>query len=151
MVFKRLAELLGANDNAATRPSICYRLAACVILIEAARADNEFSAEERQRIIEVMKHKFALTDEEALELLEASEAARENSLDLFRFTNQINQSFSLAEKISLVEEAWRIFYSDGYLDGHEDHLAHKLGDLLRLNHPQLIEVKMRVLLEVRGG
>ncbi len=150
-MFKRLAEFLGPNDNTATRPSICYRLATCVILIEAARADDEFTAEERRRIIEVMKHRFALTDEEALELLEASEAARENSLDLFRFTNQINQSFSLAEKLTLVEEVWRIFYTDGYLDGHEDHLAHKLGDLLRLNHPQLINVKMRVLTEVRGG
>lgn len=150
-MFKRLAEFLGPNDNAATRPSICYRLATCVILIEAARADDEFTAEERRRIIEVMKHRFALTYEEALELLEASEAARENSLDLFRFTNQINQSFSLAEKLTLVEEVWRIFYTDGYLDGHEDHLAHKLGDLLRLNHPQLISVKMRVLTEVRGG
>ncbi len=150
-MLKRLAEFLGANDNAATRPSICYRLATCVILIEAARADNEFTQEERARIIDVMKHRFALTDEESIELLEASESAREHSLDLFRFTNQINESFSLAEKLSLVEEVWRIFYSDGYLDGHEDHLAHKLGLLLRLNHPQLIDVKMRVLTEVRGA
>lgn len=150
-MLKRLAELLGSGtENAATRPAICYRLATCVLLIEAARADNDFTQEERNRIIEAMKNRFALTDEEAEELLAASESARAQSLDLWRFTNQINQSFSVAEKLKLVEEVWRVVYSDGHLDGHEDHLAHKLIQLLNLNHPQLIAAKVRVLDEIRG-
>ncbi|MBW7865764.1 MAG: TerB family tellurite resistance protein, partial [Candidatus Hydrogenedentes bacterium] len=44
-------------------------------------------------------------------------------------------------------DLWRVINADGSLDAHEDHLAHKLMDLLRLNHKQFIEAKLRV---VRG-
>lgn len=150
-MLSRLTQFLAGTPSDTPRPAICYRLATCVLLIEAASADNDFTEEEKAHIVETMKRRFGLTDEEAAELLEASHHAREASSDLWRFTNQINQSFSVAEKINVVEEAWRIFYSDGHLGGEEDHLAHRLATLLNLNHPQLIEAKLKVLREIRGA
>jgi uncharacterized tellurite resistance protein B-like protein len=35
-------------------------------------------------------------------------------------------------------------YADGKLDKHEDYLVHKLANLLRLTHKQLIEAKLKV-------
>ncbi|MFM1918461.1 MAG: hypothetical protein RLZZ303_95 [Candidatus Hydrogenedentota bacterium] len=149
-MLNRLTQFLVGAPASAPRPAICYRLATCVLLIEAASADDDFTEDEQKHIVETMKRRFALTDEEAEELLEAAHHAREASSDLWRFTNQINQSFSVAEKINVVEEAWRIFYTDGHLGGEEDHLAHRFGTLLNLNHPQLIEAKLKVLREIRG-
>ena len=80
---------------------------------------------------------------EAGELLEASEEARNDSYDLWSFTRQINEAATPAERRSIVEEIWRVIYADGTLDAHEDFIVHKLAKLLKLNHPQLIEAKLK--------
>ncbi len=124
-------------------------LATCVVLLEAARIDDEFTASERRHILEVLQARFALPEDEAEELLRDAQQARDQSNDLWRFTNRINTEFPVPEKIAILEEVWRILYSDGVLRGHEDHLVHKLQQLLNLNHPQLIAAKMKVLGEIR--
>ena len=45
---------------------------------------------------------------------------------------------------------WTVVYVDGRLDMHEDHLMHKLSDLLRLSHVQLMDIKVKVL-RAHGG
>jgi uncharacterized tellurite resistance protein B-like protein len=126
-------------------------LATCVLLLEAAHADNDFTDSERAHILSVLKDRFRLSADDAEELLAVASAEREGSSDLFQYTRTINEAFSVEEKIQIVEEVWRIFLSDHNLDGHEDHLAKKLRNLLNLNHPTMIEAKVRVLNEIRGG
>jgi uncharacterized tellurite resistance protein B-like protein len=126
------------------------RLATCVILLETAGADNEFSPKECEHILATLKGRFSLGQEEAEELLKYAEARRAESSDLWKFTNAINQACSNDEKLEILREVWRVIYADGTLDGHEDYLVHKLAKLLNLNHPQLIEAKMAVLREVRA-
>ena len=151
-MLKRFAEwLVPGAENTPGRPEICYQLATCVVLLEAARIDNEFTGEERGQIIQSMRAQFGLTQDEAEELLELAMAEHDQTNDLWRFTNQINQSFSVPDKLTLMEHVWRLIFSDGFLDGHEDHLAHKLRALLNLNHPQMIEAKMKVLNEIRNS
>jgi len=150
-MLKRFAEwLLPGGESPSGRPEICYQLATCVVLLEAARIDNAFSEDEHGQIIQSMKKQFGLSQSEAEELLALAIAEHDQTNDLWRFTNQINQSFSVPEKIMIMEHVWRLFFSDGFLDGHEDHLAHKLRSLLNLNHPQMIEAKMKVLDEIRN-
>jgi uncharacterized tellurite resistance protein B-like protein len=126
------------------------RTAVCVVLLEAAMADEEFTEEERVYVLDVLQHQFSLNADEAQELMMEAEDIRRESLDLWQFTNAINQAFSTEEKEEIVEYVWRIIYSDGVLTGHEDHLAHKLRTLFNLNHQQLIRPKLRVLEELRG-
>jgi uncharacterized tellurite resistance protein B-like protein len=126
-------------------------IATCVVLLEAAMADQEFTGEERQYITEVMQRRFALSAGEARELLNEAEAVREDNLDLWQFTHAINENFSPDQKVQILEEVWRIIYSDGTLSGHEDYLAHKLRKLFNLNHQRFIEAKLKVLEELRGS
>ncbi len=126
------------------------RLATCVLMLEAARADEEFSDDERRHIIGTLETMYALSEREARELLDASRAARDESSDLWHFTRQINETCSNDEKVAIIEQVWRVVYTDGTLDGHEDYLMHILANLLNLTHPQLIDAKMKVLGEVRG-
>jgi len=71
-------------------------------------------------------------------------SALERSIDLWKFTNRINQKYSMEEKIRVVETVWDVVYADGKLDKHENYLVHKLANLLHLSHKQLIDAKLKV-------
>jgi uncharacterized tellurite resistance protein B-like protein len=120
------------------------RIATCALLLEMSNIDGEFSELERENIISILKRDFDLSDEYAAALLEVSKEELKGSIDLWQFTNLINQNYSLEEKIWLIETVWDIVYTDGKLDKHEDYLVHKLAELLHLTHKQLIEAKLKV-------
>ena len=119
------------------------QLAACVILLETAMVDDEFTNAEREHIITTLKTVYNLSRDYAEELMELAQKERDQAVDLWRFTNQINQNFSRPEKLSTMEAVWQLIYADGRLDKHEDYIAHKLGNLLRLTHKELITAKLK--------
>ncbi|MBW1739931.1 MAG: TerB family tellurite resistance protein [Deltaproteobacteria bacterium] len=121
------------------------RIATCALFLEMANIDGEFSESERENIISILKKDYDLSDEYAAALLEASNEELKGSIDLWQFTNLINQNYSMEEKLRIIETIWRIAYTDGKLDKHEDYLVHKLAKLLRLTHRQLIEAKIKVI------
>ena len=151
-MLKRFAQILlkQPEDVPEEEKGNRVALATCAVLLEAAHIDDEFTDVERKHILAVMQQRFNLTEEESERLMQEALGVWSESTDLWHFTHQVNQTFSTQEKIEIMEEVWRIFYSDGTLDGHEDQLAHKLSSLLNLNQPQLIEAKMKVLREIRG-
>jgi len=120
-------------------------VATCAILLEIADIDGEFDDSERQNIISIFKDKYNLSDDEISSLIEASEKELESSIDLWRFTKQINRNYSPEEKKGIIEIIWQVAYADGRLDKHEDYLIHKLAGILNLSHKDLIEAKMKVL------
>ncbi|MCP4682996.1 MAG: TerB family tellurite resistance protein [Desulfobacterales bacterium] len=120
------------------------RVATCALLVEMSNIDGEFSESERDSIISILKKDFDLSDEHASELLQSSNEELAGSVDLWPFTNLINQKFSLDEKLRVIETVWKVAYADGKLDKHEDYLVHKLANLLRLSHRQLIDAKLKV-------
>jgi uncharacterized tellurite resistance protein B-like protein len=115
-----------------------------VLLLEIAHADDGFTPQERDRVLEVLRRRFGLSHTDAQELLDAAQEAREDSNDLFRFTSRINQACTAAERREIVREIWRVVYTDGELGSHEDHLIHRMATLLNLTHPQLIAEKLAV-------
>jgi uncharacterized tellurite resistance protein B-like protein len=121
------------------------RVAACALLLEMASIDGSFSESEKESIIAILKNDYALSDEDATVLLEAADQELKKSIDLWQFTNLINQNYSKDEKIQIIETVWKVVYADGRLDKYEDYLMHKLAKLLRLSHEELIDAKLKVL------
>jgi len=117
--------------------------AVCMLLLEAAAADNTLDPAETARAAETLRGKFGLGEDEVRDLFDACAAAREGSIGLFEHTNTVNAQFTQEERVWMMEELWRVFLADGVLSAHEDHLAHRFMDLLRLNHKQFIEAKLR--------
>jgi uncharacterized tellurite resistance protein B-like protein len=150
-MLRRIMEMFAPEPERPPAREERIRTATCVLLIEAASADDEFSSEERSHIIQTLRQRFSLSEEEAVELVQAAEDLRTNTLDHFVFTRQINEHCSLLEKERIMEEVWRVIYVDGLLEAHEDFLAHKFGRLLNLNHPQLIKAKMKVREDLKQG
>jgi uncharacterized tellurite resistance protein B-like protein len=120
------------------------RVATCAILVEMANSDDDFTQEERDRIIEILQDRFELSPDEARELIEIAEEELKGSIDIFRFTNVIKENYAPEDRIRVLEEIWRIVYADGELSGREDTLVHKLSFLLGLTHKQLIDAKLKI-------
>jgi uncharacterized tellurite resistance protein B-like protein len=118
-------------------------IATCALLLEIASVDEEFSYDELVMILSILEKNHGLTWNEAKEMLKTAQAEREKSIDLWKFTNLINQNYSEEEKINVMEIIWKVIYADGRLDGHEDYMVHNLARLLRLSHKQLIEAKLK--------
>jgi uncharacterized tellurite resistance protein B-like protein len=121
------------------------RIATCALFLEMANIDGEFSEGERANILKLLAKEYHLSEEDAAELTKAADDERNGKIDLWQYTNLINQNYSDEEKFRVVELLWRVVYSDGRLDAHEDYLVHKLAKLLRLNHDRLIDAKLKVL------
>jgi uncharacterized tellurite resistance protein B-like protein len=119
------------------------RIAASVILLEAAYADQKCTDEELNHVIGTLRSDFNLSKKHAEDLLELAHRERSQAVDLFEFTNHINNEFSKQEKKAVLEAVWRIIHSDGQLEKHEDHFTRKLTHLLRLSHKDMIDAKLK--------
>jgi uncharacterized tellurite resistance protein B-like protein len=120
------------------------QIATCIILLEVAKSDDEFSSIEKTTVTAILKKKFLLSAEAAEELMGIAERKRKESIDLWEFTNLINKNYTKEEKQKIVEEVWQIIYADENLDMYEDHFVHKLAKLLQLKHNDLIESKLKI-------
>lgn len=118
-------------------------MATCALLLEIAHADSEFNDEEKEKIIIILKNKFNLNSSDAQSLIELADLERKESLDLWQFTNLINQNFTREEKIKVLEVLWSVVYADGKVDMHEEYLMRKLSFLLNIDHSDMIDTKIR--------
>jgi len=121
------------------------QIATCIILLEVAKYDDEFSSIEEETMKAILKKDFSISGEAIEDLMKVAEDHREESVDIWEFTNVINQNFSKEEKLKIMEAAWKIIYADEKLNKYEDHYVHVLADLLRLRHGDLIDAKLRIL------
>ena len=119
-------------------------IATCVILLEAATGDSKLSKEELQKIIELLKEKFQLSDSSVSELIETSKKEREGSTGVWPYTHLINEDLTIEEKYELMGMIWKVIYSDKTLDEFENYIAHELLNLLNLDHNKFIELKLKV-------
>lgn len=128
-------KLTGTNEQDA-------QVALCVLLLEAAHSDGECSADEMDHVIATLTDRFGVARQDIEPLIEAGYKERDDAIDLFRFTRYMNSNYSKEEKIEAMESVWRVIHTDGRLEAHEDHFAHKLANLLRLTHKEMINAKI---------
>lgn len=143
-LFRRLfpkSEAPSSRENVQTRRTF---VATCALLMEMAAIDGEFSGGEQEIILATLTSSYGMNSDEAHAIMEAAKIELEGSVDLWQFVRIINREYSEQEKLEVIEAVWRVIYADGRLNRHEDHLVHRLADLLRLSHSRLIEAKMRV-------
>jgi uncharacterized tellurite resistance protein B-like protein len=138
----------GTPDDQPSRRNV--RVATCALFLELARSDEAFTEEETDAIFQILKDRYGISGEEADALIAAAEEELEDSVDYWRFARRINRHYSIEEKIEIVELMWRIVYVDGKLDKYEDYLMHQMGNILRLDHGQLMAAKTKVLHERNG-
>ena len=132
-----------ANDGKGSQESAHtpVALAACVLLLEIAHADGEFSAAERKHLEDVLDRHFGLPADSGRKLLEEAERERRASVDHFSFTSQIKRDYDLGQKMVLAEVMWGLVIADGQISDHEHYLTRKISNLLDLEPAYLSAAK----------
>lgn len=141
-LFMKGAAEAGREEEGISAPDL--RLAACALLLELAHADDEFTDGEQSHLEGAIRRQFGLDGEQAAELMELAEKQRQEAVDLWTFTNQVAEHYSLGQKMVLAEAMWGLVYSDGELASREDYLMRKISGLLRLEPGYLAEARKRV-------
>lgn len=124
------------------------QIAACALLIEIANADDDFSEEEKTRIVEVMTNKFDLTEEEVNNIISRSEEEIKDSVSIYEFTDVLNKNINNDEKYILIKYLWHIAFADGNLDNYEDHFIKKISNNLHMHRKERIAAKLEVKKEL---
>jgi len=117
----------------------CTQRAVCLLLVSAARADGSFAAEEAREIARLVSEYFDLPPDETAELVTL--AATQEQQDLFPAARILNEQFSRDQRREVLELMWRVVYSDGRLEAHEEALMHRVAKLLDIPHRDLIALK----------
>lgn len=145
-MFDLIKKIMGSNNGKVQikdQDIITAHLALAVLLFEAAYADGECSEDEKKHIVATLVTDFGVPRQEIETLLADKDKEDREYVDLFRYTHFINEHFSEKQKIDIIESVWRVILIDNHLEAHEDHFAHKLANLLRLGHSDLINAKLR--------
>jgi uncharacterized tellurite resistance protein B-like protein len=129
--------------NATQEDALTAHLALAVLLMEAAYADGECSRQEKEHLADTLVTGFGISRDEIDDLMARSDKAHKEYVDLFQYTRFINDNFSEAQRIGILESVWRIILLDDHLEDHENHFVHKLATLLGFSHKDLIDAKLR--------
>ncbi len=145
-VKRFFVKTVSPNDRDQT-PEVHHdiHVAVCALCIEMARIDNSFTPEELDQVINVLQQEYQIPPDHVAALMETAEQELAQSVDLWQFAHLINEHYSIAEKLQLIEILWKIVYVDHKMDRYEHYLMNKVANLLRLSHSQLIEAKLKVL------
>jgi len=119
------------------------QLATAVLLVEMMRIDTHVAAEERVAVLNALRDKFTLHEDELARLFELAETESREASDFYRFTSQLNKGYSAEQKLRIVEYLWQVALADGHLSHYENHLMRKLVDLLHIPHADNIAAKQR--------
>jgi uncharacterized tellurite resistance protein B-like protein len=130
-------------------PGIQYATAA--LLIEMARADFDADDLERALIMAMLRDTFDLDEDLLAELVRLAETGAEEAVDVYQFTQLVNEHYSFDDKTQLIRNLWRVAYADGRLDRYEEQFLRKVAGLLHIPHADFIKAKLEVLASLEGG
>lgn len=127
-----------APDDEATLPK-----AVAALLVEAARADDDYSDDEQKMIIKILQGQFALEGEQAERLKKDAEEAQAAANDLYSFSRIVKDGLDSDGKMKLIEDMWRVVLTDDERDPHEEMIIRRLVGLIHLEDRDSAEARRR--------
>ena len=118
-------------------------LATAALLVEVIRSDAGITTSEQQAVLQAVRDKFGLSDEEAQTIFRLAEEEVRTANDYYQFTSLINRHFDQQQKQHVIELMWRVAYADAELAAHENHVLRRIAELLHVTHGDYIAAKMR--------
>ncbi len=137
--FKSIVTIPSDEEDSSQKK---LQIATCALFFEIAKADEDFTNEEHIKIVSIMKSKYELNNDEADELMSLTEESIKKSVSIYEFATLVDQNFSKDEKLELMKELWQLIYTDKKLNKYEDNLIKRIGDILKLEHKEVIEAKL---------
>jgi uncharacterized tellurite resistance protein B-like protein len=117
------------------------RSATAVLMVDVARADHEFDADEFDSLLRLIQAHFHLPAEQAAALVNEADEKVDGLTSLHDFTQLLHHNLDEPEKAQVVGLLWKIAYADGRLDKYEDALVLKISDLLHVSRGKVMQLK----------
>lgn len=118
------------------------QLAAAALLIEVSNSDFDLDETELDTITAVLRDTYQLDPMALDSLVKLANDEVDNASSLYQFTRLINDHYSYAQKIQLLDSMWQVAFADGRLDRYEEHVIRKVAELVYLSHSDYIRLKL---------
>ena len=119
-------------------------LTCAALLVEVMNSDHELDEREHQEFMAVLQQSYNIAESDLEELTQLAKDEAFEATSLYEFTKLINDSYDYQQKVELIENMWRIAFSDKRLDKYEDHLIRKVSELIYVSHSDFIKTKLKV-------
>lgn len=121
------------------------QLAAAALLVEAARMDDDYDADERALIGRLLRDRFDLDEPDTEALLMAADAATEDLVEVYGFARQVKDAFEHEERVQMIEMLWEVVWADGEIHDHEANLLRRVAGLIYVSDRESGDARKRVL------
>ena len=119
-------------------------LTCAALLVEVMNSDHELDEREHQEFMAVLQKSYNIAESDLEELIQLAKDEAFEATSLYEFTKLINDNYDYEQKVELIENMWRIAFSDKRLDKYEDHLIRKVSELIYVSHSDFIKTKIKV-------
>ncbi|MFK7862873.1 MAG: TerB family tellurite resistance protein [Pseudohongiellaceae bacterium] len=119
-------------------------LACAALMIEVMNSDHQLDEREEAEFLDILKSSLGVSQDAIIELKMLAEKQAKEATSLYEFTRLINDHYDYEQKTVLIENMWRIAFSDDNLDKYEDHLIRKVSELIYVSHSDFIKSKLKV-------
>ena len=121
-------------------------VAAGVLLIEIARADDDVADGEIDIAVNHLKKSFQNNSVKIDDVFTRTiKEKSEDAISLHEFTDLINKEWDKEKKTKLLEALWQVANADSKIDKYEEYYIRKIKDLLYLSDQEFIQAKLSVL------
>ena len=119
-------------------------LTCAALLVEVMNSDHELDEREHQEFMAVLQQSYNIAESDLEELIQLAKDEAFEATSLYEFTKLINDNYDYEQKVELIENMWRIAFSDKRLDKYEDHLIRKESELIYVSHSDFIKTKLKI-------
>ncbi len=109
------------------------------LLIHAAKIDQDYSKKE-ETIIKQTLIEIGANNENINVILQKGKEIEENSNQILDFTKEV-KSMKTENKIKIIENLWKIIYSNNVADIYETNLMRRLAGLLYIDSKIMGDIK----------
>ncbi|WP_123791272.1 TerB family tellurite resistance protein [Pacificibacter maritimus] len=118
-------------------------LALAALLVRIARADGHYDPAEVARITAVLRKRFDLDEQSAVDLRQQAETLEAEAPDTVRFTRAIKDAVPFEDRAGVIEAMWSVVLIDGSRDHAEDTVLRLVSNLLGLTDMESAQARQR--------
>tara|TARA_A100001234_G_scaffold215891_1_gene221183 strand:+ start:647 stop:1060 length:414 start_codon:yes stop_codon:yes gene_type:complete len=112
------------------------------LLIHAAKIDENYSIDE-EKIIKETLLEIGANNENIDKIIEEGKKIEADSNQILEFTKEV-KNMDIDSKIKIIENLWRIIYSNNEADVYETSLMRRLAGLLYVDNITMGDIKNKI-------
>ena len=116
-------------------------LTAAVLAYEIARSDGEITSDEEFLLLDEIKKISKKIGKDETKILNLIEVYSNDTVSFYEFIQDINECFSIENKLSLIGFLWDVAYADSNLDVDEERLIRRIADLINIKDIEVLKLK----------